>query len=50
MSMVNQARVTKQVLNVLAVALYTKCVVCVRWLPEIAQFIAVVMFKEECEN
>jgi hypothetical protein len=46
MSVANQAHVTKKVLNILAVALYTTCVVCVRWLPEIVQFIAVVMCKE----
>jgi len=45
MSVANQAHVTKKVLNILAVALYTTCVVCVRWLPEIAQIIAVFMCK-----
>jgi hypothetical protein len=49
-SVANQVHVTKKVLNILAVALYTTCVVCVRWLPEIVQFIALVMCKEEWEN
>jgi len=43
----SMAIITKKVLNVLEVALYTMCVACVRWLPEIAQFIDVVMCKEE---
>ena len=47
MSVANQAHVTKKVLNMLAVALSTMCVVCVRWLPEFAQFVAVVMCKKE---
>jgi hypothetical protein len=46
----SMAIITKKVLKVLAVTLYNTCVACVRWLPEIAQFTAVVVYKEEWEN